>query len=100
RSDQSRPGQLGQFITVCWDIWKNQNDIRMGGKGRAGRTVLRNAMHLVEEQWKVTHTKREGNIPAHLLAQHTKNVEDNVAWLKECPSLIEHACVHERNVTH
>lgn len=30
-------------------IWKNRNDLRMGGKGRAGRTVLRNAMHLVEE---------------------------------------------------
>ena len=50
-------------------------------------------------QWKITHTKRQGNVPAHLLAQHAKNVEDYVAWLKECPSLIEHACVHDKNVT-
>lgn len=49
RCDQSRPGQLEQFITVYWGIWKNRNELRMGGKGRAGRTVLRNAMHLVEE---------------------------------------------------
>lgn len=48
RCNHSRPGQLEQFITVCWGIWKNQNNLRMGGKGRAG-TVLRNAMHLVEE---------------------------------------------------
>ena len=50
-------------------------------------------------QWKITHTKRQGNVPAHLLAQHAKYVEDYVAWLEECPSLIEHACVQDKNVT-
>ena len=30
-------------------------------------------------QWKITHTKRQGNVPARLLAQHAKNVEDYVA---------------------
>ena len=50
-------------------------------------------------QWKVTHIKRLGNVPAHLLAQHARNVEDYVAWLEECPSLIEHACMQDRNVT-
>ena len=49
RCDQARLGQLEQFILVCWGIWKNRNNLQMGGKGRAGRTVLRNAMHLVEE---------------------------------------------------
>ena len=228
--DQSRPGQLEQFISVCWGIWKNRNDLRMGGKGRAGRTVLKNAIHLVEEfraaneaktehqtgpeatvswkppshgfykinldgavflknkqagagviirneageviaalskkwkwplgaleaeakaleagvefardvgiseaefesdslmicnavqglisppvsvsnvlagvinqlsrfrHWSITHIKRQGNVPAHLLAQHAKDVEDYVAWLEEYPSLIEHACMHDRNV--
>ena len=230
RCDQSRPGQLEQFISVCWGIWKNRNDLRMGGKGRAGRTVLKNAIHLVEEfrvaneakieqrmgpeatvswkppshglykinldgavfsknkqagagviirneageviaalskkwkwplgaleaeakalevgvefardvgiseaefesdslvicnalqglasppssvmnvlagvinhlsrfrQWSITHIKRQGNVPAHLLAQHAEYVEDYVAWLEECPSLIDHACMHDRNV--
>ncbi|KAK9996183.1 hypothetical protein SO802_020869 [Lithocarpus litseifolius] len=37
----------------------------------------------------------EGNIPAHLLAHHARNIESYVAWLEECPSLIEHACAHD-----
>ncbi|KAL0004817.1 hypothetical protein SO802_012378 [Lithocarpus litseifolius] len=42
--------------------------------------------------FKFTHTKRQGNVPAHLLAQHAANVEVYSAWLEECPSLIVHAC--------
>ena len=49
-------------------------------------------------QWSITHIKRQGNVPAHLLAQHAEYVEDYVAWLEECPSLIDHACMHDRNV--
>ena len=62
--------------------------------------VLSGVMNQVSyfRQWKITHTKRQGNVPAHLLAQHAKNIEDYVAWLEEM-SLIEHACVHDRNVT-
>ena len=57
--DHSRPGQMEQFITVCWGIWKNRNDLRMGGKGKAGRTVLRNALHLMEEFRSATEAKTE-----------------------------------------
>ena len=42
-----------------------------------------------------SHTKRQGNVPAHLLAQHAASVENYVAWLEECPSHIEHACAHD-----
>ena len=35
----------------------------------------------------ISHVKRQGNVPAHLLAQH--------AWLEECPSPIVHACAHD-----
>ncbi|XP_075663101.1 uncharacterized protein LOC142632611 [Castanea sativa] len=42
-----------------------------------------------------SHTKRQGNIPAHLLTHHTRSVESYVAWLEECPSIIEHACAHD-----
>ncbi|KAK7845899.1 hypothetical protein CFP56_008785 [Quercus suber] len=89
---------MEQFVSVCWGIWKNRNDLRMGGKGKAGRTVIRNALHLVEEfrWWSFTHTKRQGNVPAHLLAQHTKSVEDYDAWLEEVPPLIAHACLHDK----
>ncbi|XP_075654826.1 uncharacterized protein LOC142624996 [Castanea sativa] len=47
-------------------------------------------------QWKFAHVKRQGNVPAHLLAQHAKNVEDFVAWRADCPSLIEHACMQDK----
>ena len=49
RCDHYWLGQLEQVITVCWGIWKNRNELRMGGKGKAGRTMVRNAIHLVEE---------------------------------------------------
>ena len=49
------------------------------------------ASHL--RDWKVSHIKRQGNVPAHLLAQH---VVDYIAWLEECPSLIEHACNEDK----
>ncbi|XP_075661932.1 uncharacterized protein LOC142631608 [Castanea sativa] len=51
KCDQPRPGQMEKFISVCWGIWEDRNDLRMGGKGKTGRTILRNAMHLVEEFW-------------------------------------------------
>ena len=41
------------------------------------------------------HIKRQGNAPAHVLAQHAINVEDFVVWLEEYPRCIEHACVHD-----
>ena len=59
RCDHFRPGQMEQFITVCWGIWKNGKDLRMGGKGKAGRTVVRNALHLVEEFRSANETKTE-----------------------------------------
>ena len=46
-------------------------------------------------QWKFSHTKRQGNVLAHVLAQHEKDVE---AWLEECPSILEHVCAQDRLV--
>ena len=42
-----------------------------------------------------SHTKRQGNVLAHVLAQHAVNVEDFVVWLEECLGCIEHACMHD-----
>ena len=49
-------------------------------------------------QWKFSHTKRQGNVSAHVLAQHIKDVEDYVAWLEECRSILEHACSQDKLV--
>ena len=37
------------------------------------------------------HTKRQGNAPAHLLAQQAQKVESLTVWLEECPSQVAHA---------
>ena len=42
-----------------------------------------------------SHVKRQGNVPAHLLAQYAKEVENYVVWLEECPSFLEHVCAHD-----
>ena len=47
-------------------------------------------------KWKFTHIKRQGNVPAHVLAQHAKNVEDYLAWVEECPSVVEHVCAQDK----
>ncbi|KAK7853391.1 hypothetical protein CFP56_036141 [Quercus suber] len=49
RCEHLRPGLLELFIATCWGIWKNRNELRTGGKGKAGRSILRNASLLVEE---------------------------------------------------
>ncbi|XP_075643888.1 uncharacterized protein LOC142615057 [Castanea sativa] len=42
-----------------------------------------------------SHTKRQGNTPAHVLAHHAANVVDYVVWLEECPRCIERACMQD-----
>ena len=42
-----------------------------------------------------SHTKRQGNVLAHVLAQHAVYVEDFVVWLEECLGCIDHACMHD-----
>ena len=45
RWEDTNPGLMEKVIMVCWGIWKNRNVLRLGGKGQAGRTLLRGAMH-------------------------------------------------------
>ncbi|KAL0009681.1 hypothetical protein SO802_004789 [Lithocarpus litseifolius] len=42
-----------------------------------------------------SHIKRQGNFPAHVLAQHACNIDEDVIWLEECPSQIETACAQD-----
>lgn len=52
--------------------------------------ILRNVQSF--RTFEFTHTRRQGNVPAHLLAQYAANVESYSAWLEECPSFMVHAC--------
>ena len=49
RWDDTSPGLLEKVIMVYWGIWENRNVLRLGGKGKADRTLLRSALHLVDE---------------------------------------------------
>ena len=42
---------------------------------------------------KVVHVKRQGNRPAHLLAQYAKNIDGYVTWIEEFPTIIESAFI-------
>ena len=41
----------------------------------------------------VTHERRQGNYPTHLLAQHNKNIVSYITWIKENPTIIELALI-------
>ena len=46
----------------------------------------------------VSHVRRQGNKPAHILAKHAKDIVNDdifVTWIKENPSLIESAITHD-----
>ena len=40
---------MEKFISLCWEIWKDRNTVRNGGKHRAGKTLVRSSASLVEE---------------------------------------------------
>ena len=49
RWEDTNPGLMEKVIMVCWGIWKNRNVLCLGGKGQASCTLLRGAMHLVDD---------------------------------------------------
>ena len=42
-----------------------------------------------------SHVKRTGNRPAHILAQHAKNIDSYVTWIEENPDFIESALAQD-----
>ena len=47
----------------------------------------------------LSHVKRQGNRPAHLLAKQALNLADFSAWIEECPCFLEQALVHDVSVS-
>ena len=66
----------------------------LGEASSSVQNIVAGTLHLAKGFRTVafSHTKRLGNVPAHLLAQHAANVENYVAWLEECPNHVEFAC--------
>ena len=46
-------------------------------------------------QVQFSHVKRQGNRPAHILAQYSKNIISNVTWIKENPSMVEFVLAYD-----
>ena len=42
-----------------------------------------------------SHVRRQGNVPAHLLAKHTSSIDDYVVWIEEDPCCIVQALIHD-----
>nr|XP_023923148.1 uncharacterized protein LOC112034569 [Quercus suber] len=51
-------GLLEKIISVCWGIWKDRNDKRMGGSGKPGRVILKTALQHVDEYSAANDTKQ------------------------------------------
>ena len=45
----AQQGQLERWVTICWGIWKNKNEVRHGGKRRSGLVIVRSSMKLLED---------------------------------------------------
>ena len=46
-------------------------------------------------QVQFSHVKRQGNRPAHILAQYVKNIVSYVIWIKENSSIVDSALAHD-----
>ena len=81
----------GDSLSIC-------NALRGGSEVSSSvQNIIFRLSHLVRNfrSYAFSHIKRQGNIPAHLLAQHASGVESYIAWVEECPSLIEQACARD-----
>ena len=64
-------------------------------------TIISSILSLVQNFsfFKFSHVKRQGNRPAHILAQFAKQIGDFQVWLEETPSLIEYACTQDVTIS-
>ena len=43
----------------------------------------------------VSHVRRQGNKPAHILAKYTLSISESVVWIEETPCCTEQALIHD-----
>ncbi|KAL0008096.1 hypothetical protein SO802_009598 [Lithocarpus litseifolius] len=47
------------------------------------------------KSFQLSHVKRTRNRPAHILAQHAKNINNYVTWIEENPAFFESALAQD-----
>ena len=59
--------------------------------------IIDGIRHMLKDfqQVLVSHVRRQGNCPAHLLAQHIMSVVSFVIWIEENPTFIELALIQD-----
>ena len=59
--------------------------------------IVEGILDLVKEFRSVqfSHTRRQGNIPAHILAKHASSIADFTIWIEENPYFIEQVLIHD-----
>ena len=69
----------------------------LGETASSVQNVVAGMIHLAQAFRSIafSHTKKQANVPAHLLAQYAANINNYVAWLEECPSHGGLACNHD-----
>ena len=69
----------------------------MGEAWSSVQNIVSRSIHLAQafRTTAFSHTKRQRNVPANLLAQHAANIENYIAWLEEYPNHVELACTHD-----
>ena len=43
----AQPRLLERWVSICWGIWKSRNEVRVGGKRRPGRVIVRSALKVL-----------------------------------------------------
>ncbi|KAK9985942.1 hypothetical protein SO802_030893 [Lithocarpus litseifolius] len=73
------------------------NAVHGGTTSSAVQNIITGILQQVQgfRTFAFSHVKRQGNVPAHVLAQHACNIDEDVIWLEECPSQIETACAQD-----
>lgn len=56
-----------------------------------GMQLLSSDFHSVT----VSHVRREGNKPAHILAKYALSIDDSIVWMEESPSCVEQALIQD-----
>ncbi|XP_075636819.1 uncharacterized protein LOC142609068 [Castanea sativa] len=60
-------------------------------------SIIEGILDIVREFRSVqfSHTRRQGNIPAHILAKHASSIANFTVWIEQNPCFIEQALIHD-----
>nr|XP_023883409.1 uncharacterized protein LOC111995710 [Quercus suber] len=64
KGEGSQPGLTERVISVCWGIWKDCNERRIGGNGKPSREILKTSLHHVDEYHAANEVRQDDALKA------------------------------------